>query len=65
VKIFIFLVMIVLIVQITSKGMSLEKTSSPEEVLPLEKRLGLLSKTTIRLGFVAVLLAVGLRHGGF
>jgi uncharacterized membrane protein len=65
VKGLIFLVMIVLVMQITSTGMKLEKVSSPEDALPLQKRLGLLSKTTISLGFVAVLLAVALRHGGF
>ncbi|MFQ5888116.1 MAG: hypothetical protein ACE5HY_05415, partial [Candidatus Hydrothermarchaeales archaeon] len=61
----VFLVMIVLVTQITSTGLKLGKASGPEEAAQLQKRIGTLSKTTISLGIIAILLAVAMRHGGF
>jgi uncharacterized membrane protein len=64
-KVLVFLVMIVLVTQITSTGLKLGKASGPEEAAQLQKRIGTLSKTTIYLGIIAILLAVAMRHGGF
>ncbi len=65
VKIVIFLVMILLVTMIMSTGLKLAEAKGPEAVIPLQRRLELLSKTTISLGIIAIFLAVGLRHGGF
>jgi copper transport protein len=61
-KILLFLVMIILITQIVSTGAKLGGVSGPQEAMSLQKRIGLLSKTTISLGIIIILLSVGLRH---
>jgi uncharacterized membrane protein len=64
-KILIFAAMVILITLITKTGQNLEKASSPQEAMALQKRLSTLSKTTIYLGLIVVFLSVGLRYGGF
>ncbi|MEE9594493.1 MAG: DUF4149 domain-containing protein [Candidatus Hydrothermarchaeales archaeon] len=64
-KLLIFVVIVIVAALITTTGQKLGNASSPEEAGALAKRVDQLAKTNIVLGAVVILLAAGLRYGGF
>ncbi len=64
-KIILFGVILIGGYMMTVTSIKMEKASSPEEGMALQKRAAKISKTNEILGVIIILLAVGLRYGGF
>ncbi|MFQ5815893.1 MAG: DUF4149 domain-containing protein [Candidatus Hydrothermarchaeaceae archaeon] len=64
-KLLIFVVIVIIAALITTTAQKLEKPESPEVAMVAQKRVALLAKMNIALITTVILLAAGVRYGGF